>query len=506
MFVKVYRWLDRHPLLMLYTCMAIIFFISNGQEIISNPPMSIHQWRQSDCIAYGMTYYQKGTVLFTPSTFNLTGLDGRVVSEFPGIYYLGAKICHITGFHFWVFRALTYLCYLAGLVFLYKIARMWIKDAFLALFPVIIIATSPFYYYYALNFLPNVPAIGLSFVGLYYMIAYERSRKTIDIVVSTMLFILATALKPTDGGLTWLACVGAMTINTLLRKKWAGQRKVLTGIFVASLLIAACVYGWYKFAIWYNDKNQNHQNLLGIFSIAGLSSSQIRVIIVDRVFGFWFGGFHNKIIMWTAALMLLIYIVKWRALDHFLRLFTLFCILGTFVYSLLWFQAFTDHDYYQLIFVIAPTFLCITILEYYERRLVPKAGRGLRVSLGLALLALMVVGVVENKNFQDKRYGPDYRWFNMHMYEMGPVLEKWGIKKDDKVICVPDASPNITLAALGHQGFTECFFSVVKVDELRPLIKYLVIVDSSYLHNPLYEPYTTKLVGTYYGINVFDLR
>jgi len=102
----------------LIVALAIIFLVSDGLHVINYPPRSIHQWRQSDCAAYAKTYYQKNSGLFSPSTYNLAGKDGRTVSEFPIIYFVAAKLFHIFGFHYWILRGLTFLCYIIGLFYL----------------------------------------------------------------------------------------------------------------------------------------------------------------------------------------------------------------------------------------------------------------------------------------------------------------------------------------------------------------------------------------------------
>src|SRR5690606_34984915 len=129
--------------------------VNNSWNVLNLHPASVHQWRQSDCAAYVKTFYRNETGLLTPGTYNLAGTHGRVASEFPIIYYVAAKIQTLTGEHYWVVRGLTFLCYTIGLIALLGCISKWIPKRFYAAFSVIILATSPYYYYYALNFLPN---------------------------------------------------------------------------------------------------------------------------------------------------------------------------------------------------------------------------------------------------------------------------------------------------------------------------------------------------------------
>lgn len=501
------KWVDKYAVLILIAFVFLVFLLSDGINVIRMHPASVHSWRQSDCAAYALRYYESNNPLFQPATYFLAGKDGKVISEFPLIYYVGAKICHLTGFHYWVFRGLTFLCYLIGLIYLYKIARIWINNALLALFPVLILSTSPFYYYYAVNFLPNVPAIALSFAGMYYLLRFERTGKYQAIIASTAIFVFTTALKPTDGGLAWLACTGAIMLDALVQGELKARRKIIVGMLISSAIIAAGVYGWYKYAGWYNDQNLNHQNLQGLYPIWDMSKTEIIYTLKDRMYGLWLSSYHNDFVILFTILLLFIYIIRWRSLNHFLRYLTLLSMLGTFAYSLMWFHAFSAHDYYQLIFVIAPTFLYITVLEFISRKVIPGAGKTFRYFFAALLAILVIAGGIQNRDNQVWRYTvPEFNQYNQHMYELEPYLEKWGVKKSDPVFCVPDPSPNISLVAIRHKGYSYQFYEGYGIEFFRKQgVRYLIVTDSSYYSKPVYKDYTNKLVGTYGGINVYDI-
>ena len=147
---------------------AFIFVYTNSYRILDYPPSSVHMWRQSDCAASIKTFFRTDNSVFEPATLNLAGKDGRVASEFPIFYYITAKIQHVVGEHYWIIRSMNFLSYLIGLWALVHIIKRWINNKLLTFTLFILLATSPYYYYYAINLLPNVPAISFSFVGLYF--------------------------------------------------------------------------------------------------------------------------------------------------------------------------------------------------------------------------------------------------------------------------------------------------------------------------------------------------
>ena len=132
------KWNNKYAGILLLCIVAFAFVAGDGIRILQYPPRSFHTFRQSDCLAYTKTYYQHNTGFFSPACYNLLGKDGRVVSEFPVLYYLSAKLCQLFGFQYWIIRGLTVLCYLAGLYYLFLCVRMWIKRTIPSLFPVVI--------------------------------------------------------------------------------------------------------------------------------------------------------------------------------------------------------------------------------------------------------------------------------------------------------------------------------------------------------------------------------
>jgi hypothetical protein len=100
-------------------------------------------------------------------------------------------------------------------------------------------------------------------------------------------------------------------------------------------------------------------------------------------------------------------------------------------------------------------------------------------------------------------------WNNANIYELEPYLRKIGITKDDIVLSVPDGSPNISLVAFGNRGFTSDLFGK---NNYTPAYckthgaKYMIITNRVYVHDSNYIDYTTKLIGQYKDIYIFDIR
>ncbi len=501
------NWANKNPGYILILLIAVSFICADGLRVINYPPKAVHQWRQSDCMAYAKTYYQKGTGLFTPSTYNLAGREGRVVSEFPIIYFIGGQLFKVFGIHYLILRGLTFICFLLGLFYLYRFMGLWMKHSLITLFPIIILATSPFYYYYALNFLPNVPAISFSFAGLYYLVCYLRGGSTRQLIIGTLFVILATLLKPTDGGLLWVAYLGVCFFQ-FLQGKIKAKRAI--AVAVSAMLISASIVGWYFYGEWYNGVNGNHENLQSIYPIWQMDHKYAVYVWKERILDFWSASYQQRTVLYFMVVLAVIYLVRLRVLHPFLRLITFLTFLGTIVYDILWYKAFSDHDYYLLVNIFPCILLLITVTEWFTNRLVPTISKKVIAGVGALLAVLVAISIYHNTKIQDERYHkPIFQYMNPDIYSAEPFLRQLGIKSTDVIVSVPDPSPNITLAAYGTQGYTESlsdeYFNInlyIKVGA-----KYLVICDSTYLNKPLYAPHTKKLMGKFRNnIFVFDLR
>ncbi len=501
------KWNNKYAGILLLCIVAFAFVAGDGIRILQYPPRSFHTFRQSDCLAYTKTYYQHNTGFFSPACYNLLGKDGRVVSEFPVLYYLSAKLCQLFGFQYWIIRGLTVLCYLAGLYYLFLCVRMWIKRTIPALFPVVILATSPFYFYYAVNFLPNVPAISFSFIGLYYLLRYQETFTRRYLLPATTFIVLATLLKPTDGGLIWMAYIGVMAIS--YSKKKVDTQQILL-LIVSSVIVAAGIVSWYLFVKNYNNTYGNNINLQGVYPIWDMTWNDIRLTFTERIMGLWRDSFQHLVLLLFLCGCMVVYIVKWRSIDPFLRTFTLMILLGSVVYTILWYKAYGDHDYYQLILVIPAVFVVTAALSYYSDSILLQTNKKSQYATDIVLMALMIMSVYHNQSVQIDRYSDkNSSWYNANVYEVEPYLRKIGITKDDIVLSVPDGSPNISLVAFGNKGYASDLFgknNYTAAYGKKHGAKYMIITNREYIHDSNYIDYTTKLIGQYKDIYIFDMR
>jgi hypothetical protein len=503
--------------LSVFALFVLLFLTTKSYHIIDSKPLSIHAWRQSDCAAQAINYYQNGVGLFEPQTMTHTGKDGHAASEFPILYYVTGKLYHLFGVHEAILRSINLLFFVVGLYFLFLLCKRFLYDnLLLAMFPVVIMATAPFYYYYANNFLPNVPAISLSLMAWHYFVRYLDTAKIKYFAVVAAAMTLAGLLKISDiiSLVAMLGLLGLVLIDRLDLPDGA-KTDTLKPLIKRQLLpqmgLLAFTFGtnaaWYLYARAFNAANHTGQNLLGIYPIWDMPKSAIKYTL-HQMTTFWVNSYQHPVIVVAMLLGTILLFAKWRTMHHFLRITTLLLLLGCVMYSILWFKAFDVHDYYVLTNVIYFPFIALTVTEYAQRKSWFATTKIKYVAWGIVAI-LATIGVWNNARVQQFRYFKIKPPVNPALMEIQPYLRAIGIKRTDIVVSVPDNSPNTSLYYMNNPGFTECF----NADDYNIWwfrsgegAKYLIINDAAYLQKPLYQPFLRKKIGEYKGVYVFDIR
>jgi hypothetical protein len=101
---------------------------------------------------------------------------------------------------------------------------------------------------------------------------------------------------------------------------------------------------------------------------------------------------------------------------------------------------------------------------------------------------------VLNDNF----YQPNFRHF----------IDSIGIAKNDKVISLPDITPNVSLYAIGRPGWSD--YNYLKDtnafnNAIRAGAKYLIIANPDLLSTPIIENYTLNFFANYNNIYIYKI-
>lgn len=500
------------PQLAFLAFVLVLLFSSNVHNSLFYRPKSVHQWRQADCTSQALNYHQNKISFWKPQMHNQVGLNGHAASEFPIYYYITGKLYDWFGFHEYFLRGLTLLTAIISWWFLYLFTRSLIGDPWLAFLPTVLLSTAPYYFFYANNFLPNVPALSFAIIGWYCFFKYWESTKFWWLYLMGSTMLLASLLKISEG-------ISFVAILCLFPLSWFVKNDSLKSLFkkqhivhyiLVLILVLYPTIDWYVYAADFNKRMGNSASLLGTWSILDMTPQNFD-LAGYLVFDVWWDQYHHPIITFLFIDLTVLMLVFWTRLHELLKWITLIILCGTFCYAMLWFKSIPMHDYYAVTFMIYPVLLLILGLEYLTRILQVVNSNRLKNVLYLATFGLSVFVLFHNAKIQKVRHEkPSHRSsLPEGSYELEPYLRSLGIKQTDRVYSVPDASPNVTLYLMNNIGFTEFthgnnfgldFFKNDKE------VKYLIINDSSYLKRPDYQPYLKKQIGHYKGVNIYDLQ
>lgn len=495
-----------------FTVLLVVCFVANkSYETFFFRPCSTHLWRQADGASYALNYYQNKGPFLPPQVHHRHAENGYAVSEFPVVYYVAATMYSVFGFHDYYIRWLHFALFIVGLIYLVLLTKRYTNHLVLQLLPALAMMTSPYLYYYSANFLPDVAALSLALVGLYYFLRFTDTKQTRWFLLSLGLFTLAALLK-ISAAILLCSSVGYLLYDIIWGKKLfvALHRKHIALVVLSTLVSFLLIFLWIVYAKYVAERYHFGGNLLGFFGIWDADANRIRYIL-GMLWSTWLKVIFSKYWWLLTISCVLVFAARWKKLPRELAVITLCSLTGTLLYGICWFQAFDVHDYYLINLFCSPLLLFLCGIYWLDNTPWMQT-RWAQPMLYAALLFLGVHSIVKCRAEQLYRYyDPAYASFTPAVYELEPYLRKIGIQRTDKVMFVPDLSPNASLYLINQLGYTECYTDEnygIDVFVGMHNTKYLIVADTSYLRKPPYASYCKpeNQVGFYKGIYIFKIQ
>jgi 4-amino-4-deoxy-L-arabinose transferase-like glycosyltransferase len=212
--------IGQHILCFLIGVIVLLQMI-DATKILQFPPHSAHSWRQADCASLALNTWQDGFA-FAPRVHNVIEGDGRTCAEFPFFYYATALFYPVFGDADWIMRSLMLGFWLIGLWSLSRLIWHLSESRWLALGLVWWLFCSPILLFYGINYLPNVPTLGLVFTAWLCFFYFYRSNEKKWLWAFQLIFLLAAVIKPTIL-VSWAAIFIVFTVK---------NRRILGGDFL----------------------------------------------------------------------------------------------------------------------------------------------------------------------------------------------------------------------------------------------------------------------------------
>ncbi len=426
-------------------------------HIATLPPLGQHAWRQTDGASQALNYYQFGLNFFKPEVHNIVLDGGASVGEFPILYYISALFMHIFGAEAWVIRVVHLVVFALGLWFLFRILRGVSGNWVFATGGSLMFFTLPVMVFYAFNFLPNAPALGLVFISWWYFYQFYTHQKASQFAVSMIFMALAGLLKPTML-ISFCVILGIWILEILRGGK---KKRLFTEPYKVTwtfLIVFLPILTWRLWA----DSHSNPELFLNRPLPIWEASKGQNDWTWTWLYEFWF-----KKITFTPATFLffsliiaimLIFVKKfpvWLWVSWFLMLF------GVMSVGALFFQQFSVHDYYAIEFLVLPALAMVilaVILKECDQK--TKGIKWIGWSISSIVFILLILNTRHAKADLVDRYAfndPYLNGENKAMYktkELRNFIKNMGITPQDTVLSICDPSPNTSLFYLNLKGFT----------------------------------------------------
>jgi hypothetical protein len=494
---------------------SIVFFVLGYYSILSKKPQSIHRWRQSDSAAIAYNYYANDYSFLHPEVLYQVadgGKSGYTVSEFPGYYYLIAGLWKLFGHSDFIYRLVSVLFTFLGLFHLFKLSQLILKDLFWSLAIPFILVTSTLFVYYGNNFTTDVPAFSLTMVYCYYLYSYylTLTKKHLFLV---LLFVTFAGLLKVISLIPFLAFVGVLFIAGIKRlvnipfgsKLKTYFRLIVLLFFLFPLVI---IVSWYLYAINYNKAHQTTFFSTTFFPIWDMHFDEIKDV--------WNNGYlrwKKEIFNFTVWILLgigLLYILYFfKKVNQFLGYWLTFIFIGSIAYIALWFYCFRDHDYYYIHLFYFVLLLLISALHTLQNHL-PNLFKSKYFKISIAIVFLL--NLYNSQFLLGKRYTSSMNDYHQYksVHEIEPYLTKIGVKKTDKLISLPDDTPNTTLYLMKRKGWTQAFQdnldSISVSNKIKLGATYLVLVGDEPLSRTYLQPFIKTECGKYKDVRIFKLK
>jgi len=513
--MKSWFFRNRPTLLFLgiFLCLCIYY---GYPEAFNYTPRSTHQWRQADGASIALNYYQNGMDFFEPQLHHVLGGEGHTVGEFPIIYYCSAILYKIFGPNEGWFRLLDFLILFIGLYCLFRMVLESTKDTFLAIAIPLLVMSSPVMAYYAFNFVPNTPALGLVLIAWWFFYRYYQEQRLKHFYASMLFFLFAGLLK-IPMLMSFLVLGAAYVAELIPSIKMRNQEKLFVQrwkLFPGFLMVVVGVVGWKFYADHYNEINDTSYFLANIKPIWGIDAER-RKVIYDKVMLAWFHAYYHRSVFYLIIALTAFVLFSIRRHKSLLTFGLTLLGLGVIAYIALWYQQFQEHDYYVIDLMVYPILLFVTVAIFLKKSM-PWLINTLLVRL--LIVAFIIFNLQHAKSQLVLRYDPDsvfMRYFTPEFFkttELQTFLKNLGIAYPEKVVSIPDTSPNNTLYHLNLTGWSGLYLSepvtAKRIKHFASLgANYLIINKKEYLEIEDLQAVLEKPLGDFENaIFVFDIQ
>jgi 4-amino-4-deoxy-L-arabinose transferase-like glycosyltransferase len=236
---------------------AICIFAIAARLILINQPYVDHwSWRQSDVAGIARNFAENGFRFGYPQIDWAGNATGYVGTEFPILPFIAAICYKFAGVHEWIGRSQAMIFFAVSLPVFCLLVRE-IFGSLAAAWATFFFAFAPVNVFAGRSFMPDVPSLSLSIVGLYFFLQWLRSHAWGPFYLAATAISLSLLIKVTSiviiAPLAYVAVAGGADPGLNRSRRGLqdrGQRPRLQfALFAAIALLPSVAWYWHAYEI-----------------------------------------------------------------------------------------------------------------------------------------------------------------------------------------------------------------------------------------------------------------
>lgn len=480
---------------------SIVFFLLLTSAFFFNLnkinefPLYTHAWAQADRYAIALGFLHNHFNLFHPQTFVLNiqfpsdflvaGNTGITSVDFPIHEYVIAGIMQLLESHEpWIFRLYELLFSVVGLLYLFRISRLFSIQFTSSIFIALFAALSPIWVYYQAGFIPGITSLSCAIIGLYYYFNCRVNASTKLLPIAFIFLTIASASRTTF-------IIPLLSISGIEILRMFQARKVDFKLIAVILCSFSFIIGYF---LWNIHLRQLHGSLF-LNELKPAKSIIEFIEILDNVKSRW--QFHLMSITQYCVLvgliiLFIITIIKknLNSSISFLNLFLLIDIIGCLCFFFAMMQQFSNHDYYFIDTFYLPLYLFMIAMFSRIQKTLQKIPFYIQVSTLIICVFIMIEETYATQ--VEKRITGNWDKTASLVYDYDKLdvkLDSIGISRNAKILVLDAVAPNIPFIKMQRQGFVVVTTSKENLENaLHFPFNYIAIQDNWFM-NDIYPNY-----------------
>lgn len=464
---------------------------------INEFPLYTHAWAQADRYAIALGFLDNDFKLFYPQTFVLNtqfpgdflvaGSSGITSVDFPIHEFIVAGFMKIFDTQEpWIFRVYELFISVIGILYLFRISRLFNIYFLGSIFITLFAALSPVWVYYQAGFIPGVTSLSFSIIGLFYYFKCRINSSTKLLPIAFIFLTIAAASRTTF-------IIPLLTISGIEILRLFQERK----FDLKSIALIFCSFSFIAFYYLWNIQLRELYGSLFLNELKPAKSITEFIEILENIQSRWILQYMSIIQYCVFAGLIILFIISSIKKNQtsnssisYLKLFLFIDFSGCVFFFFAMMQQFSNHDYYFIDTFYLPIFLLLIALFSMVQKTLEKIPKYIQISTLIICVCLMIEESYATQI--DKRVTGNWdktASLVYDYYKLDVKLDSIGIHRNAKILVLDAVAPNIPFIQMKRKGYVVVTTSKENLQNaLHFPFNYIAIQDNWFM-NDIYPNY-----------------